>query len=298
MPDTPPPILYKYMSEQHRDFFTKRQMSAIPLGKLNILFDYAVGFSGIVNPTYIEEKIITKRDSYLDDKFSPPQKEEKGFLNSLKRFFYPAVKEALQQLSQPSVKNMATNMAIEYNLKRLPQTITDIKKEFYNINIISFTSQIDSPAIWTNCALSCSTPPLSGFMVGLDTSHSFFQSKKNTMSRLQGVNYPLDQDKWYFSDFFDNCDSGENKYPFVLYTKNHSFSYEHEWRLGIASASNSPDKHETVPIDAIKAIHLGSRAGSDLTKDAFAFCSQHGVPLFRMTPTLQGTLFPELILIP
>lgn len=158
------------------------------------------------------------------------------------------------------------------------------------------TSCNDSPAVWTNSAYGFSNPAFSGVMLGLDTGHSFFHREKDAAPTLQQVVYPSAQEKWYLSDFFSGKDKDEKKRSVVLYSKNSSFCYEHEWRL--AFIPHSAGKPEVVPPGLIKSVYIGTRAGAELTSGAFTFCCQHCIPLFRMVPSLEGTLQPELYLFP
>lgn len=128
MTQSVPPILYKYLPEQNKDFFTTRQLNFDQLAKLNILFDYAVGLGGTINPSLLERILTAKRDQRLDTFFEAPPKNEKGLLNSLKQFFYPIVNEAIKSFTQSTVKEVAVARAKEFNEKALPTVVMDVKK--------------------------------------------------------------------------------------------------------------------------------------------------------------------------
>ena len=50
---------------------------------------------------------------------------------------------------------------------------------------------------------------------------------------------------------------------------------------------------ETIPTEMIKAIYLGAMSDNDLQQAATVFCKRHNISLFKMIPTVEGTLNPE-----
>lgn len=296
-----PSILYKYMPEQRKDFFDNLECEISLLGDLDILFDYAVGLSGLINPKIKISSVIDDHISTNSDYFRVPDDHEYGFLNRVRKIFCPIINVIISEQKKEKKIQNAIKETDEINENNLPMVIARLRKNFFHTRILSLIERNDSVAIWSNSAYRHANLPHSGFMIGFDTKHSFFNNESDVISALQKVIYSSAREKWYFTDSLMRNEGDEisEKPHALLYTKNDSFSYEKEWRMAV-SASSDPlanSKVETIQCEMIKEVCLGARASADLEKAAFAFCSQNAIPLFRMVPTKAGTLEPELLVL-
>ncbi|MCH5144139.1 DUF2971 domain-containing protein [Desulfovibrio sp. UIB00] len=296
-----PSVLYKYMPEGRKDFFDNYKCELTLLGDMDILFDYAVGLAGAINPAIKISSIIKEHEASDEKFFRIPEDHEKGFLNGAIKFFCPFINDIISEQKKREAVQQAVDDTVKINEKELPKLIANFRKKFYQTRILNLIEHNNSVAIWTTYAYREANTAHSGFMLGLDTEHTFFHREKGITSELQKVMYPSPSRKWYVSDLLApnrNEAKTANDLQALLHTKNESFSFEHEWRTAMVTPSSTHASNtETIPCDMIKNVYLGARASSDLKKTAFSFCNKHAIPLFQMIPSRPGTLEPELVLL-
>lgn len=132
-----------------------------------------------------------------------------------------------------------------------------------------------------------------GFVIGLDTNHTFFKriiDADDALRHLVKVRYSGNRQENYFSDYFED-DSSIELIVDTLYTKSPKWSYEEEWRMIIINKTNKDVIGvENIPIEMIKNVYLGVKANDDLISTALQFCANNSIELYKMTETPDGIL--------
>jgi hypothetical protein len=108
--------------------------------------------------------------------------------------------------------------------------------------MLCFSESIQSPLMWGHYSDS-----QRGFALGFYTSHPFFHK------RLVNIHY--DEQRPCFDDK-----------ERILWTKNHEWEYEKEWRV-IQNVESTEPYFETLPVGCIKAVYFGLKMCPDVRRE-------------------------------
>ena len=303
MSDTPPPILYKYMSSKRISFFATPQLRFSPPSDFNDIFDCHIRTKGLVGPEFLIKQAKTQSQREFDKIFDE-ELIKMGFRRVAIRKLTPGQRAELKKQFEPMfekfLEQVGTMSATEENRERLSQSVQNALNQA-RVGVLCLTPDNVNTVMWGVYGTGPEGQGNMGFAVGFDTRNAFFNRKltpEDALRHIRPVSYPENPPERYLSDYVEENLSEQGALFEILYTKDKKWEAEKEWRMAITVPEDSESKVfglEDVPIDVIKEVFLGVRADSDLENAASEFCKQHGIPLFRMKTTVDRELKPEPI---
>lgn len=301
MPDTLPPILYKYMPTARFGFFDTPQLRFTPPAEFNDIFDCQIRTKGLASPDFLINQARAQADTKFDD-ILDDELRKMGVPSSAIRKLTPRKRAELKRQFKPIFENLiaqaAPMSATEENREKLSQTVQNALLRA-RVGVLCLTPDNANTAMWGIYATGHKGQGNMGFAVGFDTTNAFFNRKltpEDALRHLRPVSYPVNPPERYLTDYLEDSIPEQSALLDILYIKGKEWEAEHEWRMAITVPEDSTSKIfglENVPIDAIKEVLLGARADSGLEKAASAFCEQHEIPLYRMKTTVDRALKPE-----
>lgn len=252
-------LTYKFLSPDRATYFSDGLLRATPPSAMNDPFECVPVLSLEESHAVVEQYIEMKRAEILND-----------VING--RGSRPGAYEEFEQWERGIRNDLVANPAklrdffFERGVKNL-----DAK-----IGLLCLSRRWDNALMWAHYAASHS-----GFCVGFDRTHAFFNSEsaderlRDVVYSAQRVRVPLTQGTPI--DFE------------VMFTKSRDWEYEHEERqlLLLSQASVTVPRSPypihlfSVPLDAVREIILGARAATPVVDAVRQFCAHHSPAVFR-----------------
>jgi len=265
--------LYKYFSPQRHTFFHKPMLRFTPPWELNDPFEGKPSYMGFSS----QENFNTTFDENIDDIFQEQlqaiPKEYHGLLLGneamLKNFVKSKYPELISFLNSKKSREELDN-SISSALKKS------------GVGVLSMSQLNNNLLMWAHYCKNHE-----GFVVGFDTSNSFFNrtlhKDDNIFRTLRPVIYKNERPRKHLTDY----SSGENVFEDLLFTKSKDWEYELEWRMIISGVFEMKQYGfaglDAVPVEAIKKIYIGVKARQELKDCAIYFCQKHGISnLYQM----------------
>ena len=304
MSDTPPPILYKYMSAKRIGFFDTPQLRFSSPSDFNDIFDCHIRTKGLLRPEFL----IEQAKAQVESKFNSILEEElvrQGKPRSAIRKLPPSeraeIRKRFDHIFKYLVAQTAAMSATEENREKLSQSVQNALRRA-RLGVLCLTTDNANKAMWGVYATGLKGQGNMGFAVGFDTTNAFFNRKltpEDALRHLRPVSYPENPPERYLSDYLDESQPEQKALIELLYIKDkEEWEAEKEWRMAITVPEDSTSEIfglENVPVDAVKEVFLGAFADSDLENAALAFCNQNEIPLYRIKKSVDRVLKPEPI---
>lgn len=293
-----PKFLYKYMPAKRIDFFDTPKIRFTPPEEFNDIFDCKVRIKGVCSDEYIAAEVHKKINEEFEQIINYTISTRTGIpLHFFKNAMSPQMKRYMEMQIVPILhqNGEAAIPRIQQELGKTAaaQAIHDAIKR-NRMGVLCLTADYTNTVMWGIYAVDNK-----GFVVGFDTAHSYFHRQLHSedhFRHLVQVAYPQHRTVPYIVDYNELENGGTAFVKDLIYTKDFRWSYEEEWRMVIQNASTYGEQIvglETIPTEMIKAIYLGAMSDNDLQQAATVFCKRHNISLFKMIPTVEGTLNPE-----
>jgi Protein of unknown function (DUF2971) len=247
----PPSVLYKYFGPERLDAVTESKLRFSPLSAFNDPFEGRPDITDLAPEGTLEKAVWDGLPAMLEEEYHKAP-EQIRMLVSADQFVAMCMSDPTGIVSNilNQTKPLTTRLA-----KSLPDMLNE------HVGTLCLTEIPDSLLMWAHYGASHT-----GFVVGFDTSNSFFhspRSEKDEFYHLRRVSYRATRPGGALLDL----DS-----PEMFLCKSEHWSYENEWRIlkPLKDASSvislpSGDIHLFVyPREAIKSITFGMRSAEPL----------------------------------
>lgn len=286
-----PPVLYKYMPTKRISFFENPQLRFTPPIEFNDLFDGGLRIKNCASPEFLAEQL-----SPIANFFDNVPDEVITQLENLKMSFgveksSEPIKIQVKQLAAKIQKDVYDGLKRERKAHFINEFNKIIKESF---GVLCLTSDISNSVMWGNYTKNSHGDDHKGFAIAFDTSNIFFTIQSGMDDSLNGlikVRYLKKRNLRHLTDYMTEDGFSPELLHDAIYIKDHGWSYEKEWRMLIPVGINNKEKIPglmDIPISAISGVFLAVYAEKEVFEAALLFCKVHSIPLFQMSPTVDG----------
>ncbi len=266
-----PLILFKYFSPNRHTFFDKPLLRFTPPSELNDPFEGKASFKGIASQEYIEAECNANFDKIFEEEMLAKGIPKQSFSSNQ----WEILKKNIDSIMMRDGLKRINSREVCQKLNETP--VTAFNKA--GIGILSLSKLRDNPLMWAHYCQEHK-----GFVVGFDTSHSFFDRRlddQDVFRSLKPVTYITGRPSKYLADY-----SPDEAIKDLLCTKSEDWEYEAEWRMIIAGVSSMTQYGvpglDAIPVDAVREVYLGVKADQKLKNCAASFCREHAVKIYQM----------------
>jgi hypothetical protein len=252
--DSLPRVLYKYLAPERADVITKRLLRYTPLGAFNDPFEGRPAITALAPEQEARETLQKLMPSEIErayDGFPPEVRAQLPYAT------FSDLAKRLAVAREPEMLSFFSKLA--------PLHKSTMYKKFDDmIGVLSLSEVADSLLMWSHYAASHS-----GFVIGFDSRHPYFNEAKGPEDELRHLRRVLYRETRPGGAMtaLDGID--------VFLVKSGHWGYEREWRvlrpladakLILPSRSFSIHLFE-FPADAIKEVIIGARASDDFKRE-------------------------------
>lgn len=247
----PPSVLYKYFGSERLDAVTESRLRFSPLSVFNDPFEGRPDITDLAPEGALEKAVLDGLPAMLLEEYHKAPEEIRQLVSS----------DQFVAMCMSDPTGIVRNLLDQAKpvTSKLAKSLPDMFNE--HVGTLCLTEIPDSLLMWAHYGASHT-----GFVVGFDTSNSFFhspRSEKDEFYHLRRVSYRATRPGGVLLDL----DS-----PELFLCKSEHWSYENEWRIlkplkDASSVISSPSGNIHLfayPREAIKSITLGMRSSDHL----------------------------------
>jgi hypothetical protein len=264
-------ILYKYFPPHRQTFFYKPMLRFTPPSALNDPFEGKASYKGLTSHAYLETEFNANADKIFEEQIQALHPA----LRSLVDVNMDIVKSFVRS-QMPAISEMMNSKVAR---DKLDESTSEVFRGT-GLGILSLSALKDSLLMWAHYCQDHK-----GFVVGFDTSHSFFDRRlrdDDVFRCIKPVVYAKERPSRHVTDY----SSGEAFFEDLLCTKSKDWEYESEWRMIIAGifCMTQYGTHglDAIPVEAIREVYLGVKSGQELKDCAAAFCRENAIAIYQM----------------